>query len=371
MKKSNIAVYKIEMSGPEDISSLDELVKNNELSPKNIVAILGKTEGNGNVNDFTRGYSTLSFKNYLAEALNLTEKEISEKIAFVMSGGTEGIMSPHATIFTKEYSDVNERKKDAKYLDVEVGFTREFLPEEIGTMIMVEEVEKTIIELMEKTGMEQDDVHFVQIKCPLLTSERIKDALSRNKKVVVSDTYKSMGFSRAASALGIACALNEVNKETIENKDILFNQNLYSSVASTSAGVELMNCEIIIMGNTTNSISNFKIGHSVMEDAIDSAGVLDAMRKSGLTFDVLPTKEDKKKIVNILAKAEVSPDGYVKGRRTTMLTDSDISHTRYARAVVNAVIASLIDDPMVYVSGGAEHQGPAGGGPVAVIIKSN
>jgi len=57
----------------------------------------------------------------------------------------------------------------------------------------------------------------------------------------------------------------------------------------------------------------------------------------------------------------------VKNRRTTMLTDSDINSTRYARAVVNAVIASIVDDPMVYVSGGSEHQGPLGGGPVSVI----
>ncbi|HLS53291.1 MAG TPA: ring-opening amidohydrolase, partial [Tissierellaceae bacterium] len=73
--------------------------------------------------------------------------------------------------------------------------------------------------------------------------------------------------------------------------------------------------------------------------------------------------------VNVFAKAEASPDGLVRDRRTTMLTDSDINHTRHARAVVNAVIASLVGDPMVYVSGGAEHQGPAGGGPVAVIIE--
>jgi cyanuric acid amidohydrolase len=52
-----------------------------------------------------------------------------------------------------------------------------------------------------------------------------------------------------------------------------------------------------------------------------------------------------------------------------MMDDSDINHTRHARAVVSAVIASMIGDPMVYVSGGAEHQGPPGGGPVAAIVR--
>jgi len=53
-----------------------------------------------------------------------------------------------------------------------------------------------------------------------------------------------------------------------------------------------------------------------------------------------------------------------------MLDDSDINQTRHARAVVGGVIASIVGDPMVYVSGGAEHQGPAGGGPVAAIVRN-
>jgi len=55
--------------------------------------------------------------------------------------------------------------------------------------------------------------------------------------------------------------------------------------------------------------------------------------------------------------------------RHTMLGDSDINPTRHARAAVGAVIASVVGHGMVYVSGGAEHQGPPGGGPVAVIAR--
>ena len=75
------------------------------------------------------------------------------------------------------------------------------------------------------------------------------------------------------------------------------------------------------------------------------------------------------RIAGVFAKAEASPSGRIRGRRHTMIDDSDINHTRQARAVVGAVIGSIIGDPMVYVSGGAEHQGPSGGGPVAVIAR--
>jgi len=364
----DVNIYRVPMSGPEDVSGLKKLVDSGEIKPEEIVAVLGKTEGNGCVNDFTRGYATQSFKLYLSQELDKSMDEIGETVAFVMSGGTEGVMSPHATIFTKKQVEAEE--KEEKSLALSVGFTKEFLPEEMGRMEMVKEVKRVVLELMKETGIEnKEDVHFVQIKTPLLTSDRINDAYSRGKDVAVEDTYKSMGYTRGASALGVAIALGEIEESKVTNESILHDWNLYSNIASTSAGVELLNCEIILLGNSKKSVSKYKIGHSVMKDSIDLEAVIESMNDAGLEVDKLPTEEQKNRIVNILAKAEASPDGYVRNRRTTMLTDSDINHTRQARSVVNAVISSIVGDPMVYVSGGAEHQGPAGGGPIATIIE--
>jgi cyanuric acid amidohydrolase len=39
----------------------------------------------------------------------------------------------------------------------------------------------------------------------------------------------------------------------------------------------------------------------------------------------------------------------------------------HARAFVCGALAGLVGHAEIYVSGGAEHQGPDGGGPVAVI----
>lgn len=363
----NAKVYRIEMNAPDDVSGLKALLDSSELKAEEIMAVLGKTEGNGCVNDFTRGFSTMAFTNLLADYMSVPHEEVEKKVAFVMSGGTEGVMTPHATIFAQNEEDGQVGDSG---LVIGVAFTRDFLPEEIGTMIMVEEVAKSVKEAMAEAKIDNPkDVHFVQIKCPLLTSDRINDAARRGKDVVVTDTYKSMGFSRAAAALGIALAMGEVSKEQLSNEVIARNWDLHSAVASTSAGVELLNCEIILMGNSPSSSSNYRIGHSVMQDSIDLPNVLTALRSAGLEFQGLPDQTQVSKIINVFAKAEADPTGNVRGRRTTMLTDSDINHTRHARAVVNAVIASVVGDPMVYVSGGAEHQGPAGGGPIAVIVE--
>ncbi len=42
----------------------------------------------------------------------------------------------------------------------------------------------------------------------------------------------------------------------------------------------------------------------------------------------------------------------------------------FVHRIVAGALASLVDHAEIYVSGGAEHQGPDGGGPVAVIVDS-
>jgi hypothetical protein len=84
---------------------------------------------------------------------------------------------------------------------------------------------------------------------------------------------------------------------------------------------------------------------------------------------IAQTGQPQQQFVNAFAKAEAAPSGAILDRRHTMLDDSDISATRMARAVVGAVVASVTQDPTIYISGGSEHQGPPGGAPVAVISR--
>ena len=123
---------------------------------------------------------------------------------------------------------------------------------------------------------------------------------------------------------------------------------------------------VILVGNAVSSHSPFKIGHAVMQDALDLPAVLSAIESVGLA-SLDPRSQSR--LANIFAKAEASPDGAIRGIRHTMLDDSDINATRHARAAVGGLIAGVAGTGAIYVSGGAEHQGPAGGGPVAVIAR--
>jgi cyanuric acid amidohydrolase len=350
-----VEVIRIPTKGPGDISGLSQLINQKKLVAADIVAVMGKTEGNGCVNDFTREYSTHALSVFLAKKLKSTPEEVEKRIAFVMSGGTEGVLSPHLTVFTRKNS---KAAPGQKRLAIGIGFTRDFRPEELGRMAQVTETAKAVKAAMKDGGIDSaDDVHFVQIKCPLLTTALVADAMQRGKDTVTHDTYESMGYSRGASALGVALELKEIRKAT--EASILRDWSLFSSVASTSAGIELAHNVVIVMGMSTESSSPYKIAHGVMKDAIDAASISAVMKQIG-----------QGEIVNAFVKAEASPDGLVRGLRHTMLNDSDINSTRHARAAVGAVVASVIGNTAVYVSGGAEHQGPPGGGPVAIVARA-
>lgn len=56
-----VDVFRIEMSSPDDVRELEKLMDSKAVKPEEIIAVLGKTEGNGCVNDFTRALSTVSF----------------------------------------------------------------------------------------------------------------------------------------------------------------------------------------------------------------------------------------------------------------------------------------------------------------------
>ncbi|WP_063693934.1 ring-opening amidohydrolase [Bradyrhizobium stylosanthis] len=364
MPTTSVGVFKIATSGPGDVSGLMAMIGSGAIDPTSILAVLGKTEGNGGVNDFTREYAVAALCTALAPKLGLSPEAVEQRIAFVMSGGTEGVLSPHLTVFTRSAAE-RPAGLSGKRLGIGMAHTRDFLPEELGRSAQITETAKAVKAAMADAGISDPaDVHFVQIKCPLLTSERVEAANARGNKTATTSAYSSMAYSRGASALGVGVALGEIGPD-VRDEDVMRRYDLFSNVASTSSGIELMHNVIIVLGNSASSASEFEIGHAVMDDAIDAAAVTSALKSVGLGA----TPQPGRTLVNIFAKAEASPDGTVRGFRHTMLEDTDISSTRHARAAVGGLIAGLSGTGAVYVSGGAEHQGPAGGGPVAVIAR--
>ena len=361
-----IEVRKVPLHSVSDASELARLIDDGVIEADRIIAVIGKTEGNGGVNDYTRIIADRAFREVITAKGSRSAEEVKQ-IPIVWSGGTDGVISPHATVFATLPADRAERTDEPR-LTIGFAMSERLLPEDIGRTAMITKVAAAVKVAMERAGItDPADVHYVQTKTPLLTIHTIRDAKERGKTVWSENTHESMDLSNGCTALGIAVALGEI--EMPSDADVLHKRDMYSSVASCSSGVELDQAQVVVAGNARGVGGRYRIGHSVMRDALDSDGIWAAIRDAGLELPERPHPADLDgRLVNVFLKCEASQDGQVRGRRNAMLDDSDVHWHRQIKACVGGVAAAVTGDPAVFVSVSAAHQGPDGGGPVAAIV---
>ena len=85
-RTQTVGVHRIACRGPADLSGVQALVEAGTLRPQDIVAVMGKTEGNGCVNDHTREYAAMAWGQWLAGHLGCSADEAAQRVALVMSG---------------------------------------------------------------------------------------------------------------------------------------------------------------------------------------------------------------------------------------------------------------------------------------------
>jgi cyanuric acid amidohydrolase len=358
-----IEVAKIEIKSVQDASGLGERIDAGQFTADEVVAVIGKTEGNGGVNDFTRILSDQAYRRVLMERGTRSVEEINQ-IPMVWSGGCDGVMTPHATILA---SNGETGPAGKARLVIGTSLSEELLPEDIGRPAMVIKVADAVKAAMQDAGIDNtEDVHYVQTKTPLLTIDSVIDAEQRGQ-TVACEVHDSMGVSNGTTALGIAVALGEIDMP--KAGQICKDLDLYSSVASCSSGVELTQAQIVLLGNRAGAGGRYAIGHGVMKDALDIDGIYDGIRNAGLDLPDRPRAEDLGgRVVNCFIKCEADRRGTLRGRRQIMLDDSDVHHHRHSKGAVGGVAAAAIGDPAVFVSVDAMHQGPHGGGPMIAIV---
>lgn len=288
------------------------------------------------MNDFSRTLST-----------HVWEPKIPQSAVTIFSGGTEGVLSPHVTFIVRDPEPTG--------LVAAVGRTRILEPHEIGTSEHAIQVASYVRNLMDQSAIRKEDVHLVLIKCPLLTSAKVEVIKAASKIPVTTNTYESMAKSRYASAVGIAVALGEVQESCLH--EAMRDESSWSSKASCSSGAELEDNHILIIASDRR-LGSLRAASAFMADAIDAGTIIKILDQ---------IKNEGGHVLQVFAKAEADPTGNIRNKRHTMNTDSDLHSTRHARAAVGGLIAGLTGDTQIYVSGGAEGQGPPGGGSLCIL----
>lgn len=178
------------MAHPGDLSALEALLRAGGIRANDIRAVIGKTEGNGGLNDFTRGYFTQSLMLLLASQTGESPAAFAARIPCVLSGGTEGGLSPHYMVFAVE----DEEATGQRSLALGTSFTNTTPARDIGRDAQITDVMEATWSAMGRAGIGRvEDVVLVQVKAPAPSAP---DPAARSQ-----DAKALMALSRAAAAL--------------------------------------------------------------------------------------------------------------------------------------------------------------------------
>ncbi len=356
-----LALYRLPMAHPADLSALRALLAAGEVAARDIRAIIGKTEGNGGLNDFTRGYFTQSLMLLLAGYTGETPAELAARLPCVLSGGTEGVLSPHYTVFAA----VPGGAPGAPGLAIGTAFSPPMLPWQVGRRAQILAVAAAVGAAMAAAGIASPaDVALVQVKAPAVQPAALRPEDPAPRSTAAGP---AMAYSRAAAALGVALALGEVPADAELEAALLADFSLFSNRASISSGIEVVANEVVVFGQAAGWAPGPRLAVRPLADALDLPGICAAFTAAGLPATPQLTAADQARLGCVLVKGEPDRRGTVRGQRHTMLGDTDLDPQRHLRGALGGLVAGVAGDGRLFVSGGAEHQGPEGGGLIAVF----
>ena len=375
MKAQKVDMFVIPMATPSDTTGLQKLADAGKIKPDTLVALVGKTEGTGQHDDWGRVWADVALREWTGNFLGIPAGDVAQRVIFVLSGGCPGVITPHIAAVTREIVEVSDAGKEKRMVVGRAG-SEPMPPEEVGRMGQIHKVAEATKRAMADAGLsDASDVHLVMVKVPGLTVASIRDAESRGKTVVSHDlTFGPEGagsYANDAAALGVGLALGEVKESALSDAVVRRNWDLFSEVAMTSSGGEKRHGEVVVFGNSAGSQSALTIGHAVTKDFIDAQGVRDALRSAGVRFkDGLPDEADLGRLVHVFAKSVIPGSDQVRGQRITLLDDPDAY--QIGKALGGMLIASVTGRTTNYVSGGERnsHQGPPGGNIVAAVVRT-
>jgi cyanuric acid amidohydrolase len=311
------------------------------VDPSKVIAILSKTVGSGAANDYSRAYLEVCFARHLSSIMNVSLEWVLQNILMITSAGCEGIISPHGYVIYREEGEDGSRSR-SRGLCVGTSRSQHLESSEIGGMKQVRLVEEAVRSAMSQASIASgEDIGVVFVKSPIGQGASQK---------------RSISLTRAASAIGVGLALGEIDESDITQEKIGTDFSIFSRKAFTLSGNELDDCRVMVLGEALGGNPVYSLHSSVIESILDADSV----------YKVLKSLDSDEQVVGFFVKISEYQSRTFAGR-TLALSQSDLPVGRELRAAASGVFSVLTGSTDVFISVGGEHQGPPGGGFVAVI----
>lgn len=349
-----VEVIAYDTAHPGDVSELARSLERFDPARLRRLALLVKTEGNSDVNDYSREYAMQSASLAIGKHGG---KELLEKCTFLFSTGCEGAMTPFGYLFA-DFDERGAKPSRPSALAIGCARSRSLASEEIGTPMHAGITAETVKMAMADAGVQPAEVALVIVKTPVMSF-----IPSASKKRI------SSAYSKAVGALGAGLALGEVDRNEIVQEAFDTDHSLHAKRAMVFSGAELDCVEILLLANRPGAAGRLAVHTGYLRDVLDAKGLRDLYRAAGCRIDADGELADASRVIATIIKAGVAPDGKVRGRRTT-IKSSHIDMDKHVRATMSGIVGSILGSTRTFISANTVHQAPAGGGLCACIVRN-
>jgi cyanuric acid amidohydrolase len=347
----NVLTY--DTAHPGDTNDL--LAKLSRFNPDRIkrLALLAKTEGNAELNDYSREFAllgtTIALRTHGGEAL-------VRRTTFLFSTGCEGAITPFGYLFVDYADEDGAQPKNNRALVIGRARSRSLQQHEIGKIAHADIVAATVDAAIADAGVSSDDVALVIVKTPV--------AGVPQSSTVGANTPITSGQSKAIGALGAGIALGEVDR----NRLLEFSEDplLYARRAMVFSGTEFESVEVLLLANKRGAAGDLTIHIGFMKDLLDASAIRRTFEAAGCRIED-GVISDSHRVAAVLLKVGVAADGRLRGQRTT-IKSSHIDMDKQVRAATSGVIGSILGTTRSFISANTVHQAPPGGGLCACIV---
>ncbi|MGE0314192.1 MAG: ring-opening amidohydrolase [Lautropia sp.] len=342
---NSVQVRTLPMQGPEDVTGLAAAFAGG-LDAAALLALFVKTEGNGLDNDWSRPLAVRAVLDLLA-AQPARGASSAATPMIVVSGGCEGFLTPHMIVVSRGHGGLRCATAESRPLGAH----------EIGTASQIEATAAAFRSACR--ALEAGDIGYAHAVAPW-----IDDSLPAAGPRVAEDAHASKPFTRAATALGAAVALDGLPMAAA-----------IEALGARDAAVHGLRCGVTA-GATGGRVRVLVLANGDAADARARDTPFGAQRVACVALrdpldlaSVQASVPAGRRALGVFFKGDPPPTDRVRGERVVLGRDSDLHAFRHYRAAMSGVLGAGLGTTRLFVGGGAEHQCPAGGALLSVVTE--
>ena len=361
-----IDAFRVPLDHTADVAGLGRLVADGRLRPDDVIAVTGKTEG-WQAGETSRIDADQAIRRFLVDHGTRPTGAI-DQIPMVFTTGGIGILTPHVVVYTRTYGEPSA--SGAPRLAMGVARSALIRPEWMATSQIVEANADAVRAAAADAGIEPSAVEYVVGKAYFPTAADFAAARAAGQQIPELDFRTLFRKASGGAGLGEGVAADGLPMPLADEVGKRF--ELWSGKAAVSAneweavGGDGPQTQLMAFGNRAGAGGRLSVGHAPLMDALDVDALTRALRRAGLDVGPGPlSPENRARVVAVYAKISLPTGGKLRGRRQIV---ENPEYGNQVKAALGGMFASILQDNLVWISGSATHQGPAGGGTVAAIV---